>query len=140
MWSTITPDGTLWRMCKILRVQRNPLSPHHGERGMVQKHSPITSWSRLCQTSEQRGAKKRSLLPEVRSIIKSLKVKKLSGVDDITNKMIKRLRDRAVINAVLRPAEVEDYRRHPLPVSGRGLGASSKLSSDQLTSLFGENS
>jgi hypothetical protein len=102
MWSTITPDGILWRMCKILRVQRNPLSPHHGERGMVQKHSPITSWSRLCQTSEQRGAKKRSLPPEVRSIVKSLKVKKLSGVDDITNKMIKRLRDRAVINAVLR--------------------------------------
>jgi hypothetical protein len=42
------------------------------------------------------------LPPEVRSIIKFLKVKKLSGVDDITNKMIKRLRDRAVINAVLR--------------------------------------
>jgi hypothetical protein len=120
MWSTITPDGTLWRMCKILRVQRNPLWPIQGERGMIQKHPLITSCSRLCQTSEQRGAKKHpeqerwrdcqalfaSGGPFHKLVLESVRSGRYHKQDDKTAARPSGHQCRAVIQT--HPAEVED--------------------------------
>lgn len=122
-----TEDCSLWRMTKVLRNQRKPLPPIHGEDGVVytdeeKAEAFALNLERQCspnwehadpdfveliercverRLNQVRAPEIRPVSPaEVRSMIKKLKVRKAPGPDGISNKMVRQFPDLAVMHLV----------------------------------------